>query len=86
MLSFYKDPNCETVDLIINSGTILLLDGSLDIRTEAKTIFMPCVAQSRFETIIVRNVIEKKYKRTDTMEKFVQIRKSLDACLKQQLK
>ena len=70
--------------MILSSGILLLVDGSLDIRTEAKTIFAPCVKHPNFETIIVRGIIEKKCKKADSMEKFAQIKKSLDALSKQQ--
>ena len=79
-----KDPNRETIDLMMESGTLLLLDGSLDIRTEAKTIFHPMITHSRFQEVIVKGIIEKKYRKENNLERFAQIKKNLDSLLKQQ--
>ena len=79
----FKDPNRETVNLILTSGTLLLLDGSLDIRTEAKTIFTPIIKHNKFNDVIIKGILEKKYRKENNLEKFSQIRKSFDALLKQ---
>ena len=56
--------------MIISSGMGLLLDGSLDIRTEAKTIFVPFVSHPRFEEVVLRGIIEKKCKEENSMDNF----------------
>ena len=66
------------------SGTLLLLDGSLDTRTEAKTIFAPIITHKKFEEVIVKGYLQKKFKKENNMEKLSQIKKSLEALLKQQ--
>jgi hypothetical protein len=72
------------VNLLLTSGTLLLLDGSLDIRTEAKTIFTPIITHQKFDEVIVRGILERKYKKENNMEKDSQIKKSLETLLKQQ--
>ena len=79
-----KDPNRETVDLIVSSGILLLVDGSLDTRTEAKTIFSPCVGHTKFESVILKGIIEKKCKKEKNMEQFSQINKTLKVLSKQE--
>ena len=72
------------MNIIINSGTILLLDGSLDTRSEAKAIFAPLVIHPKFEVIILKGILEKKYKKENNVERFAQIKKSLDSLSRQQ--
>ena len=79
----FKDPNKDTVDLILTSGMHLLLDGSLDVRTEAKTIFTPFISHPKFEENILRGFIERRCKDENNSEKFSQIKKSLDTITKQ---
>ena len=38
----------------------------------------------KFEEIIVRGIIEKKHRKENNLERFAQIRKSLDVMIKQQ--
>ena len=72
------------MNFLLASGTLLLLDGSIDIRTEAKTIFAPIITHQKFEEVIVKGILEKKYKKENNMEKHSQIKKSLETLLKQQ--
>ena len=72
------------MNFLLASGTLLLLDGSLDIRTEAKTIFVPIITHQQFEEVIVRGILEKKYKKENNLEKYSQIKKRLETLLKQQ--
>ena len=68
----------------MESGTLLLLDGSLDIRSAAKTIFQPLIKNPKFEDVIVRGIIERKHRKENNLERFAQIRKSLDSLMKKQ--
>ena len=79
----FEDPNKDTVDLILTSGMHLLLDGSLDVRTEAKTIFTPFISHPKFEENILRGFIERRCKDENNSETFSQIKKSLDTITKQ---